>query len=335
MEDEDRAPGLDLRVNQQSGQQPGCDVNLNLGSARGRRRPTRWDLWMADSRHDTSDGRRLQPVLAERARQRQVRNVQAPRWIESGMKMEWPLGSVELKVLDLEREIAFFESCGLSPLDGANGSATLGTGGSPLLRLKALPGGKDRPRRTAGLYHFAILLPSEEELGGFLRRSLDQRLPLTGTADHFVSQALYFDDPEGNGIEVYADRPRGEWQYPGGRLSIGTVHLDFQRLLRIAGTPEPQFSDGTVLGHMHLNVADLDSSQAFYESLGMEVTAEVGGVMRFMSWDGYHHHLGINLLEGRGAAPIEAGVRGLQSFEVRRLDRALTDPNGIEITPAA
>jgi catechol 2,3-dioxygenase len=251
------------------------------------------------------------------------------------MGSDWPLGSVELKVLDLEREIAFYEGFGLTRiLDGAE-TVTLGAGGSALLRLKALPGGRDRPRRTAGLYHFAVLLPREEELGGFLRRSLEERLPLTGTADHFVSQALYFDDPEGNGIEVYADRPRVEWQYPNGRLSIGTDQLDFERLLRIADKPEKKFSNGTVLGHMHLNVSDLDSSQAFYESIGMELMAEAGRVMRFMSWDGYHHHLGINLLEGYGAAPVEAGVRGLQRFEVRRLERARTDPNGIEVTPAA
>jgi catechol 2,3-dioxygenase len=198
-----------------------------------------------------------------------------------------------------------------------------------------LPDGRERPRHTAGLFHFAILLPREEELGGFLRRTLDERLPLTGTADHFVSQALYFDDPEGNGIEVYADRPRSEWQFPNGRLNIGTDHLDFERLLRIADKPAKKFSGGTVLGHMHLNVSDLDSSQTFYEGMGMELMAEAGAVMRFLSWDGYHHHLGINLLEGRGAAQVEAGIRGLQSFEVRRVDRSQTDPNGIQITPAA
>jgi catechol 2,3-dioxygenase len=249
---------------------------------------------------------------------------------------DWPLGSAELKVLDLVRELAFYERFGLTRIDGAeDGTATLGAGGSPLLRLKALPGGSERPRHTAGLYHFAILLPSEEELGGFLRRSLQERLPLTGTADHYVSQALYFDDPEGNGIEVYADRPRSRWQYPNGRLNIGTDHLDFERLLSIAARPEKKFSDGTVLGHMHLNVSDLDSSQAFYESMGMELMAEAGRVMRFMSWDGYHHHLGINLLEGRGAAPVDPGVRGLQSFEVRRLDASRTDPDGIGVTPPA
>ena len=250
------------------------------------------------------------------------------------MTSDWPLGSVELKVLDLEREVDFYERFGLSRINEGAGTATLGAGGRPVLRLTALPGAQERPRHTAGLYHFAILLPREEELGGFLRRSLEERLPLTGTADHFVSQALYFDDPEGNGIEVYADRPRSEWQFPNGRLNIGTDHLDFERLLRVADQPQQKFSSGTVLGHMHLNVSDLDSSQTFYESLGMRLMAEAGRVMRFMSWDGYHHHLGINLLEGRRAAPVAAAVRGLKSFEVRRLEAARTDPNGIAITPS-
>src|SRR6202158_4372359 len=248
---------------------------------------------------------------------------------------EWPLGSLELKVLDLEREVAFYERFGLTRIDGGAETATLGAGGSPLLRLKALQGGRDRPRRTAGLFHFAILLPREEELGGCLKRSLEERLPLTGTADHFVSQALYFDDPEGNGIEVYADRPRSEWQYPNGRLNIGTDHLDFERLMRIAAKPQKKFSSGTVLGHMHLNVSDLDSSQAFYEAMGMLLILDAGRVMRFMSWDGYHHHLGINVLEGRGAAKVEPDVRGLQGFEVKRIDGARADTNGIEITSPA
>lgn len=251
------------------------------------------------------------------------------------MPSEWPIGAVDLKVLDLEREASFFEWFGLNRIDSDAGTAVLGVDGRPLLRLHSLSGGRERPRRTAGLYHFAILLPSEQELGGFLQRTLEERLPLTGTADHLVSQALYYDDPEGNGIEVYADRPRSEWKYPGGRLDIGTVHLDFERLLRVADGPQKKFSPGTLMGHVHLNVADLDQSQAFYESIGMELMAEAGRVMRFLSWDGYHHHLGINLLEGRGAAPVEASVRGLQSFEVRKIERSKTDPNGIEFTPAA
>jgi catechol 2,3-dioxygenase len=251
------------------------------------------------------------------------------------MSSEWPLGAVELKVLDLGLEVGFYEWLGLNRLSGGAGSATLGVGDVPVLRLKAMPDGKPRPRQTAGLFHFAILLPSEEELGGLLQRVLIEKLPLTGTADHFVSQALYFDDLEGNGIEVYADRPRSEWKYPGGHLSIGTEHLDFERLLKIAAPMQPKFSEGTVLGHMHLNVGDLDKSQAFYESLGLVLMAELGGVMRFMGWDRYHHHLGINVLEGRGAARVEPDVKGLSSFEVRRVDNVLTDPDGIRIIPPA
>jgi catechol 2,3-dioxygenase len=250
------------------------------------------------------------------------------------MTSEWPLGAVELKVLDLDREVAFYESFGLHRTSGDRDHAIFSAGDGPLLRLTALPGGRDRPRHTAGLYHFAILLPDEQELGGFLQRTLEERLPLTGTADHLVSQALYFDDAEGNGIEVYADRPRSDWPYSDGRLNMGTEHLDFERLLRIAAKPQPKFSPGTVLGHMHLNVSDLDQSQAFYESLGMDLMAQAGRVMRFLSWDGYHHHLGINLLEGRGAAPVESGVRGLSRFEIRRLDGRRVDPNGIELGPA-
>jgi catechol 2,3-dioxygenase len=246
---------------------------------------------------------------------------------------DWPLGSLELKVLDLDRESAFYEWFGLTRLNGDAGNAVMGVDGSPLLKLTALPDGKERPQHTAGLYHFAILLPDEDTLGGFLQRSLEERLPLTGTADHYVSQALYFDDPEGNGIEVYADRPRSEWQYPGGRLNIGTDHLDFERLLRIANKPGKKLPLTTVLGHMHLNVSDLDASQSFYEGFGMELMAEVGGIMRFMSWDGYHHHLGINLLEGPHAGPVAPDVRGLRAFEIRRISEPTTDPNGIQLTP--
>ena len=251
------------------------------------------------------------------------------------MGSDWPLGAVELKVLDLDREAAFYDTFGLHQFVRDEQHADFGADGSTLLRLTALPGGRERPPHTAGLFHFAILVPSEEELGGFLQRTLEERLPLTGTADHFVSQALYFDDPEGNGIEVYADRPRSEWQYPDGRLNIGTDHLDFERLLRVASPAQPKFSAGTVLGHMHLNVADLDVSQAFYESLGMELMAQAGHVMRFMSWDGYHHHLGSNLLEGRGAAPVQKDVRGVRAFEIRRLGDKTTDPNGILLSSQA
>src|SRR2546430_14186822 len=240
---------------------------------------------------------------------------------------DWLLGALELKVLDLREEVEFYERFGLPAISGDANHAVLGAGGSPLLRLTALAGGRPRPRHTAGLYHFAILLPSEEELGGFLRRAIEEKLPLTGTSDHLVSQALCSDDPEGNGIEVYADRPRSEWQYPNGRLNIGIEHLDFEHLLGVGAAPRPKFSAGTVLGHMHLNVSALDVSQAFYEALGMALTAEAGGGMRFLSWEGYHHHLGINLLEGRGAAPVAPDVGGGGGLRITGAGAAPSPPN--------
>jgi catechol 2,3-dioxygenase len=247
---------------------------------------------------------------------------------------DWPLGALELKVLDLDKEVAFYEWFGLTVISSEADTAVLGAGERPILRLFLLRDGKERPSHTAGLFHFAILLPSEEKLGGFLRRTFEERLPLTGTADHKVSQALYYDDPEGNGIEVYADRPRSEWKYSDGHLDIGTEHLDFERLFRIAAPPEKKFPANTLLGHMHLNVADLDASQAAYEALSMELQAQAGHVMRFLSWDGYHHHLGINVLEGRGATPVTPEIRGLRAFEVRRLDGPRLDPNGVLLTPS-
>ena len=116
-------------------------------------------------------------------------------------------------------------------------------------------------------------------------------------------------------------------------MNIGIEHLDFEHLLGVGAAPRPKFSAGTVLGHMHLNVSDLDVSQAFYEALGMALTAEAGGAMRFLSWEGYHHHLGINLLEGRGAAPVAADVAGLSRFEIGRSHTAQNDPNGILLSP--
>ncbi|HEV1998786.1 MAG TPA: hypothetical protein VGR61_11735, partial [Candidatus Dormibacteraeota bacterium] len=180
------------------------------------------------------------------------------------------------------------------------------------------------------------LVPSEADLGAFVRYAATEKLPFVGAADHLVSEALYFEDPEGNQIEVYRDRPKGEWQWSNGLVEMATLHLDLNRLASVAGPQWRGFPDGTVLGHMHLNVADLDRSQAFYETLGMNVMADVGGFMRFMSWDNYHHHLGLNLAQGRGAAPVEPDVSGVDSFSMRgvkSIAEPVSDPDGIRLVP--
>ncbi|MHB8508374.1 MAG: VOC family protein [Candidatus Dormibacteria bacterium] len=249
----------------------------------------------------------------------------------------WPLGRVNLKVLDLDAQVAFYRRFGLTVTSTSSTSVMLGAGEREILELTLLQGGKPRPGGTAGLYHFAILVPDEPTLGSFVRHAAEARLPFIGASDHLVSQALYFEDPEGNQIEVYADRPRSEWSFRNGRVDMATLPLDLDRIAALAAVAWAGFPDGTVIGHMHLNVADLDRSQAFYQELGMAVTADIGGFMRFMSWDGYHHHLGLNLGQGRGAAPVDPGVSGLASYTASHEGVAAIesiDPDGIRVVRA-
>src|SRR6266702_4855381 len=224
----------------------------------------------------------------------------------------WPLRRLGLKVLDLAACLDYYSRLGFSIVRDQRTAGTMGLGvdSREILSLRTLPEGRPRPAHTAGLYHFAILLPDDTELGSFLRHCLDQHIPLAGASDHLVSQALYLSDPEGNGIEVYADRPRERWQWRSDRINMATLPLDTGALLKQAKSFEG-FAHQTRLGHMHLNVGDLDRSAAFYQGLGMELTADMFGQARFLSWEGYHHHLGINLWAGRYAHPVEPVVSGL------------------------
>lgn len=251
------------------------------------------------------------------------------------MDSRWPVSELTLKVLDLDAQAAFYTEFGLQPLERTPEVAVLGARGRPLLRLKALRHGLPRPPRTAGLYHFALLLPDEARLGSFLLHAAGMKVAFVGASDHVVSQALYFQDPEGNGIEVYADRPRSTWTWNQGRVAIDTLPLDLERLARAAEGEAPALPEDTLLGHMHLNVADLDRSQAHYEAMGMELTAAVPGA-RFLSWDGYHHHLGINVWQGRDVAPVEPEVTGLEAFAVTHPAGAAgrADPDGVRVDVA-
>jgi len=252
----------------------------------------------------------------------------------------WPLRRVGLRVQDMAAELEYYTHFGLSVVrDGrkeGDGAIGLGAGGREVLTLRELPGGRPRPPRTAGLYHFALLVPSDEELGSFLQHLLEQRIPLDGASDHLVSQALYLSDPEGNGIEVYSDRPREQWPTPTpgmGRIRMATDPLNAQALLRLA-CPFSGFSDGLRLGHMHLNVGDLERSLKFYEKFGMELMVGLMNSADFASWDGYHHHLGINVWAGRNAAPEQPDMYGLDFFEIKRPGLAqatMQDPDGVTV----
>jgi catechol 2,3-dioxygenase len=176
-----------------------------------------------------------------------------------------------------------------------------------------------RVRGATGLYHFAVLVPSRADLGRALRRMVETDTVLQGAADHGVSEALYLADPDGNGIEVYRDRPRTEWPMVAGRLQMGADPLDIEALL--AGEPGRDgrgLAPATVMGHVHLHVSRLDEAERFYaDILGFDVMQRYGPSALFVSAGGYHHHIGLNTWAGVGAPPPPASAIGLRHFVVR------------------
>jgi catechol 2,3-dioxygenase len=254
----------------------------------------------------------------------------------------WPLRGLGLKVLDLSAEVAYYERLGLRLLESDADHALFGFDESPVLHLRRLQGGsgsaggarpRPRPPRSAGLYHFALLLPDARRLGQFLWRCTDLGIPLDGASDHLVSQALYLSDPEGNGIEVYADRPREAWTLDGDQVRMAVDPLDIEGLMRDGTGKLAEFPVDSRLGHMHITSGDVERSVDFYRELGMDRTAGFGP-FQFVSWEGYHHHLGINLLSGPGAARVAEEVAGLEYFEIERPDlepATLIDPDGIRL----
>lgn len=254
---------------------------------------------------------------------------------QESKKTAWPLRRLGLKVLDLNATVEYYKKLGLAVVrdESEKGTVSLGFGPEEVLVLRELPGGRPRPPRTAGLYHFALLLPSDVALGSFLRYSLEQNIPIDGASDHLVSQALYLSDPEGNGIEVYADRPSEGWQWNGNEVGMATLPLRADALLNLA-RPFEGFPTDSRLGHMHLNVGNLDRSQEFYQTLSMDATARIPNQAYFMSWDRYHHHLGLNVWNGRNARPVEPDVSGLDFYEIARpglKPGVYQDPDGVTV----
>ncbi len=237
------------------------------------------------------------------------------------------VGSVGLKARDLNRLTAFYrDAIGLSVLGRDAKSIKLGAGGVTLLELEAAPDAKPDDPRTAGLFHTAFLQPTRGDLARWLVHAAKHRVPLTGASDHAVSEAIYLDDPEGNGIEVYRDRLPEEWRWNSGRIHMTTDRLDLDNLAVDAG-PAVYASapDGLRVGHIHLRVGDLDAAQRFYSGLvGLDVTAGRHGAL-FMSSGRYHHHVGANIWQSAGAMLRDANHAGLSWFTVETGDRAALD----------
>jgi catechol 2,3-dioxygenase len=231
------------------------------------------------------------------------------------------LGPVRLTVGDADRTGSFYErAVGLRTLDRAGDATVLGVEDGTLLELVADPGAPPRPPATTGLFHLAVLVPDRPELARALRRVAEAGARLSGASDHLVSEALYLSDPEGNGIEIYRDRPRDEWQRTDGNIVMSTLPLDLRDLLSEAGddaSATGAMAPGTRIGHVHLQVADLRAAEDFYAGvLGFEVTVRGYPGALFVSAGGYHHHIGLNTWAGEGAAAPPPGARGLRFFEV-------------------
>lgn len=231
------------------------------------------------------------------------------------------IGALALSVANLERSIAFYtEALGFAVLDRTDAEATLGRSQIPLLRLQEQPAA--RPWTTegmTGLYHGAILLPSRADLGLWLGHYLRLGYPPPGQGDHFVSEALYLRDPDGHGLEIYADRPRSTWIWEKGRIRMGVGPVDLRGLLAEAqqsGRTWSGLPEGTTIGHIHLQVGDIAQAQAFYHDvLGFDVVATMPSAL-FVSAGGYHHHLGLNTWHSLGASPAPADSVTLRYFSL-------------------
>lgn len=234
---------------------------------------------------------------------------------------ELQFGAVQLRVRDLQGALEFYRDLlGLTLRASSASSAALGSGDASLIRLEAAPAAPAPPRHSTGLYHVALLLPSRLELARSVRQLLHAGYPLQGAADHEVSEAVYLADPEGNGLELYRDRPRSEWRFRQGQLVMGTHALDEAGLFATLESDERPWTgmaSGARVGHLHLRVGDVAQAEAFYcDVLGFETMVRLPSA-GFMSVGGYHHHLGFNTWESLGAAAPPEGSLGLAGTELR------------------
>ncbi len=224
------------------------------------------------------------------------------------------VGAVHLTVSDLDRSLAFYERALGLPAKRDGATASLG-GDDELLVLVEEPGAHPGHGHT-GLYHFALLVPERRDLAAWLAHAARDRIPLQGLSDHFVSEAIYLADPDGHGIEVYWDRPRETWEGTV-RETLTTVPLDVNDLLGELDDPALEPFGGlprkTRMGHVHLKVAGIPETVVFYRDLlGFELMASLGSQAAFLAAGGYHHHIGANTWESRGAPPPPAGTAALR-----------------------
>jgi catechol 2,3-dioxygenase len=235
---------------------------------------------------------------------------------EFQLSPETQIGKVVLKVASLEEMIAFYtDIIGFSLLEKQYNLAILGTDKRILLELIQVEKPLPRTRKT-GLFHMAILLPSRKDLGNALVHYLKSNAPIDGASDHGYSEALYLTDPEGNGIEVYRDKPMTEWDIREDGEIVGvTEEMDADGVLAAATQQQTSFPEDTIIGHVHLKVADLAQTERFYtEIVGLSLKNNFGKEAKFFAVGSYHHQIGSNTWLGKGVPAMEANDLGLAYY---------------------
>lgn len=239
------------------------------------------------------------------------------------------IGAVGMRVRDLDRLTAFYRDLlGLTVQEHTPKGAILGVDGVPLLELIHKPDTLPDDPREAGLYHTAFLMPTRADLARWILHVAKNRVPITGASDHDVSEAIYLDDPEGNGIEVYSDRPSGRWRRDGQTIFQKTDPLDIDAIIREiepATATYPGAPGGLRIGHIHLRVGDTTKAEEFYcDVLGLDVTRRRTGAT-FISSGGYHHHVGANVWHSNGAGARNGNRTGLDWFSMEVTDQPTLD----------
>ncbi len=239
------------------------------------------------------------------------------------------LGAVRLTVRDLDAVQSYYERViGLKTLDRTGDVVQLGAApGATLVELHGVPDAPQRPPHTTGLFHLALLVPDRPALAQTIQRVVSTGVRFTGASDHLVSEAMYLRDPEGNGIELYRDRPRSEWQWQGENVAMDTLALDVDAVMaELPQAPDEGMPAGTIVGHVHLNIRDIAEAEAFYSGIiGFEVMVRGYPGALFVAAGGSHHHIGLNTWNGEHAPAPPAGAAGLRSFDVVLPDAAALD----------
>lgn len=235
------------------------------------------------------------------------------------------VGHLHLVVKDLAAVSGFYQSMlGLKVIEKTASGEVLGVSGLPLLTLTTDSNAQTAPRNAAGLFHTAFLMPDRTELARWLRHAAHNNVVLEGASDHLVSEAIYLSDPEGNGIEIYADRPHDVWKFhQDGQVEMATNRLDLQALYDSA--PQDTWdgmADGTAIGHIHLQVGNIPEADTFYRDvLGLKIMARYPGAS-FFATGGYHHHVAANIWNSRGAGTRSASMTGLSDYSLHFNDKA-------------